>query len=160
MLEASLVDNYAEALAAMPERIRLALSNKANVLAAALRDKVQQKLSGGMLNAKSGALARSVIASVDDASTNVTARVATSGVKYAAIHEFGGTIPPHELMPDKARALAFLAGGKQAFAARVNLPAVTMPERSYLRSSLAEMAAEIREELSDAVIESMTEAKP
>ncbi len=40
-------------------------------------------------------------------------------------------------------------GGKQAFAARVNLLAITMPERSYMRSSLAEMAGEIREELSE-----------
>jgi hypothetical protein len=35
------------------------------------------------------------------------------------------------------------------FAARVNLPAVTMPERSYLRSSLAETADAIRESLSE-----------
>ena len=58
--------------------------------------------------------------------------IATSGdLKYAAIHEYGGTIPPHQIVPDKARALAFAIGGKQVFAARVNLPAVTMPERSY-----------------------------
>jgi len=55
-------------------------------------------------------------------------------VKYAAIHEFGGTIPPHQIVPDKAKALAFLVGGKQAFAARVQLPAATMPERSYMRA--------------------------
>ena len=58
-------------------------------------------------------------------------------------------------MPDKAKALAFAVGGKQVFAARVNLPAVTMPERSYLRSSLAEMAEEIVEGLSDAVVEAI-----
>ncbi len=46
-------------------------------------------------------------------------------------------------------------GGKQVFAARVNLPAVTMPERSYLRSSLAEMADAIREELTEAVVDAM-----
>ena len=44
----------------------------------------------------------------------------------------------------KAKALAFAIGGKQVFAARVNLPAIAMPERSYMRSSLAEMADEIR----------------
>jgi hypothetical protein len=53
---------------------------------------------------------------------------------------------------DKAKALAFAIGGKQVFAARVNLPAVTVPERSYLRSSLAE---EIVEGLSDAVVEAI-----
>jgi hypothetical protein len=58
-------------------------------------------------------------------------------------------------LPNKAKALAFLAGGKQAFAARVNMPAVTMPERSYMRSSLAEMAGEIRDELDGAVVEAI-----
>ncbi len=58
-------------------------------------------------------------------------------------------------MPDKAKALAFLVGGKEVFAARVNLSAVTMPERSYLRSSLAEMADAIREGLSEAAVEAM-----
>jgi len=37
----------------------------------------------------------------------------------------------------------------------VNLPAIAMPERSYLRSSLAEMADEIRDGLSEAVVEAM-----
>jgi predicted GNAT superfamily acetyltransferase len=57
-------------------------------------------------------------------------------------------------VPAKAKALAFLVGGQQAFAARVNVPKVTMPERSYLRSSLAEMADEIR----DGLIEAATDA--
>jgi phage gpG-like protein len=86
----------------------------------------------------------------------VTVRITAGGdTKYAAIHEFGGAIPPHQILPDKARALAFLVDGKQAFAARVNLPAVTMPERSYMRSSLAEMADEIREGLTTAVVEAV-----
>ena len=74
---------------------------------------------------------------------------------YAAIHEFGGTIPPHEIVPDKARALAFLVGGKQAFAARVQMPAVTMPERSYMRAALSEMADDIRETFGAAVFEAI-----
>ncbi len=68
-------------------------------------------------------------------------------MKDAAIHENGGVTPPHEILPDKARASAFAVGGKQTFAAHVNLPAITLPERSYLRSSLAEMTDEIKEEL-------------
>jgi phage gpG-like protein len=109
-----------------------------------------------VLNMRSGALARSIIAMVDDSSVDISVRIGASGdVKYAAIQEFGGTIPPHEIVPDKAKALAFVVGGKQVFAARVNLPAVTMPERSYLRSSLAEMAEEIAEGLSGAVMEAM-----
>jgi phage gpG-like protein len=156
MLEVGLVDGYSAALAPTPERVRAALSAKANALAADLQAKIQQKLAGTVLNARSGALARSIIATIEDSSASVSVRIAASGdVKYAAIHEFGGTIPPHQIVPNKTRALAFAIGGKQVFAARVQIPTVTMPERSYLRSSLAEMADAIREGLSEAVIEAM-----
>jgi len=154
MLELSLLDQASPALAAMPERIRAALAAKAGALAAELQAKIAQKLSGGVLNMKSGALAGSIGVTIDDASAGICVRLATSpDIKYAAIHEYGGVIPPHQIVPDKAKALAFLIGGKQAFAARVQLPAVTMPERSYMRSSLAEMADEIRDEFAAAVVE-------
>ncbi|HUZ33107.1 MAG TPA: HK97 gp10 family phage protein [Xanthobacteraceae bacterium] len=153
MLVLSLRDNASAALAAMPERVQAALVDKANALAVELEAKVQQKLAGGVLNPRTGALARSIVSMVEETATGVAVTVASNGdVKYAAIHEFGGTIPPHQIVPDKARALAFAVGGKQIFAKRVNLPAVTMPERSYLRSSLAEMVGEIIGALADAVV--------
>ena len=156
MFQIDLRDDFSASLAGMPDQVRQALSSKANMLAVALEAKIQQKLSGSVLNTRSGALANSIVATVDESAANVSVRIGTSGdVKYAAIQEFGGTIPPHEIVPDKAKALAFAIGGKQVFAARVNLPAVTLPERSYLRSSLAEMAGEIREGLSGAVAEAM-----
>ena len=134
MLDVSLNDDASAALAAMPERVCDALSRKANVLAVELQGKIQQKLAGGVLNARTGALARAIVTTIDDSSANVSVTIGVSGdIKYAAIHEFGGTIPPQQIVPDKARALAFVVGGKQAFAMRVNLPAIAMPERSYLR---------------------------
>lgn len=156
MIAASLRDGALAALAELPERLREALAAKASALAAALEAKVQQKLAGGVLNARSGALARSIVTTIEETSSGIAVSIASNGdVKYAAIHEFGGTIPPHQIVPDKARALAFAVAGKQVFATRVNLPAVTMPERSYLRSSLAEMAEEIGEGLGEAVAGAM-----
>jgi len=155
MLDIGLRDGASLALAAMPERLRDALSSKAAMLAAALQAKIQEKLSGSVLNQRSGALARSIAATMSDEAGNVAVSIASTDVKYAAIHEYGGTIPPHDIVPDKAKALAFLVGGKLAFAARVNLPAIVMPERSYMRSSLAEMADEIRDGLGEAVVEAM-----
>lgn len=152
MLEIGINTALADALAAMPDKIQAALSAKANALAAALQARIADKLSGTVLNARSSALARSIITTIDQTSTGVTVRIATGGdIKYAAIHEFGGMIPPHQIVPDKARALAFLVDGKQAFATRVNLPAVTMPERSYMRLSLDEMADQIKTEFTAAV---------
>jgi phage gpG-like protein len=152
MFDIAFNDTASAALAAMPERIATALAAKANALAAALQAKIQQKLSGDVLQMRSGALAGSIGVTINGASSSVAVRIATSpDVKYAAIHEFGGTIPPHQIVPDKARALAFLVGGKQVFATRVNLPAIAMPDRSYMRASLAEMAGEIRDEFAAAV---------
>ena len=74
---------------------------------------------------KSGALAGSIGVTIEETLRWLAVRIATSAdVKYVAIHEFGGMIPPHQIVPDKAKALAFVIGGKQAFAARVNLPAI------------------------------------
>src|SRR5579885_723365 len=101
------------------------------------------------------AMARASATTIDDTSGGVCVSIAADS-KYAAIHEFGGTILPHQIVPDKAKALAFLVGGKQAFAMRVNLPAIAMAERSYLRSSLAEMADEIKAGLSEAIAESLS----
>jgi phage gpG-like protein len=157
MLDVELLDSYSAALAAMPERIRDTLLTKANGLAAALQARVQQKLAGEVLQSRTGALAAAIVATIDDSPQTISVRLGVTGdVKYAAIHEFGGTIPPHQIVPDKAKALAFVIGGKQVFAARVQMPAVTMPERSYMRSSLAEMADAIRDELSEAVSGTMT----
>ena len=156
MFDLSLNDAASPALATLPDRLRAALAVKSAVLATELQATIQQKLSGDVLNMKSGALAGSIGVAVDESSASITVHIFTSpDVKYAAIHEFGGTIPPHQVLPDKARALAFLVGGKQGFAARVNLPAITMPERSYMRSSLAEMAGEIHDELDVAVVEAI-----
>ena len=156
MITLSLRDGASMTLAQMPARLRAALSQKANALAAELEARIHGKLTGGVLNERSGALARSIVATIEDTAGSISVSVAASSdVKYAAIHEFGGAIPPHEIVPDKAKALAFLIGGKQAFAARVNLPAVNMPERSYLRSSLEEMADAIRDEFAEAVIEAI-----
>jgi phage gpG-like protein len=158
MLELELVDTSSAALAAMPERIRDALSAKSNALAAALQERIRQKLAGEVLQTRSGALAASIVASITEEPQGVAVRIAPTDVKYAAIHEFGGTIPPHQIVPDKAKALAFAIGDKQAFATRVQIPAVTMPARSYMRSSLAEMAEAIREGLGEAVGEALHQA--
>ena len=156
MFDVSLNDTATAALGALLERIRAALVAKAGVLAAKLQAKIGQKLSGEVLQMKSGALAGSIGVTIEETSGGVAVRLATSAdVKYAAIHEFGGVIPPHEIVPDKAKALAFLVGGRQAFAARVNLPAIAMPERSYMRTSLAEMADDIRDELAATAIEAI-----
>lgn len=142
-------------LTAMPDNIRSALVRKVRALALMLEAKVKgEKLSGQVLNVVTGALRRSISNEVTTGSNSVTAEVYSSGdVKYAAIHEYGGTIPAHEVVATKAQALHFVIGAKDVFAKRVQIPDVKMPERSFLRSSLDEMRDEIVEGMKEAVLE-------
>lgn len=143
-----------ERLSSMPSKVHAALLRKVTALDLKLEAKVKQKLSGEVLNVRTGALRRSIFGKVEDEPTRVVGKVASSGdVKYAAIHEFGGKTAAHEIVAKNGQALAFMMGGKQVFFKKVNHPGSTMPERSFLRSSLSDMKSEILEGLRQAVKE-------
>ena len=132
-------------LDAYPAALASELAAKAQELARALADKVKyEKLAGEALESRSGALAASIAAEVSGDGEDVAATVGSFGdVKYAAIQEYGGKTGAHEILPGKASVLAFVADGAMHFARRVEHPGSLIPERSYLRSSLDEMSAEI-----------------
>jgi hypothetical protein len=136
-------------LSAAPVAVQAALRAKAAELAQRLKDHVvQDKLAGQVLNVRSGALRDSIAAKVDVDGDTVKIRVFSDGdVKYARIQEFGGHTPAHLIVPNKARALAFLAGGKTVFAHIVHHPGSQIPARSYLRSALDDMSGQIIAEL-------------
>lgn len=139
------LDAATSALDKIPQEVVDAVAEKVRVLTANLQAHiVADKLQGQVLNHRSGALSRS-IQSITETSGGVTiGRVFSSGdVKYAAIHEFGGKTSPHDIYPVKAQALAFMMGGQQVFAKVVHHPGSVMPERSFMRSGLADMADEI-----------------
>jgi phage gpG-like protein len=139
-------------LDAMPRQIHDALLQKIDALRQDLYDcVVDQKLSGEVLHAKSGALRASIFSDVLDQGDTIRAVVGSAGdVKYAAIQEFGGKTAAHDILPDKAKALAFVGEGKQVFAKIVHHPGSTIPQRSYLRSALADMR--------DAIVDALTQA--
>ena len=132
-------------LDALPAALASDLALKAQALAEALADKVRnEKLSGQVLNARSGALRDSIAAQITNDGEDIVATVASVGdVKYAAIQEYGGKTAAHEILPSKAGALAFAEGGAMRFARRVEHPGSLIPARSYLRSSVEEMSDEI-----------------
>lgn len=109
---------------------------------------VAEKLSGSPLHRRSGRLSRTVHGEVEPKGDMVSGVVAAGrDVPYARIHEFGGLIKAHQVVAKNAQALAFTAGwgpmqgpGGKVFRKSVNIPAITMPERSYMRSSLKDRA--------------------
>lgn len=70
-----------------------------------------------------GRLAASITTQYD----NLSAVVGTN-VKYAAIHQFGGTTPPHVIRPKNKKALAF--SGRVV--KKVNHPGSKIPARPFL----------------------------
>jgi phage gpG-like protein len=154
MLDVSIsgLDELQGRLASFPGAFLAKLNLSCEELVAALADKVRSdKLGGGVLNSRSGALTASIFADVIGAAEDVTATVGSAGVPYADLQEYGGKTAAHEIVPDKAHALAFVAGGQARFARRVNHPGSQIPERSYLRASLEELGPEIKARLTEAV---------
>jgi phage gpG-like protein len=159
MLRVEIVGDKAlvQRLAAMPPKVRQALSRAVRILALKLQTHVKQdKLSGQVLQVRTGALRSSIFYQMKDTPTEVSAIVAAPrDVPYAAIHEFGGRTPAHVIEPKNAKALHFQIDGKDVFARRVNHPGSVLKERSYLRSSLKDMQDEIRKGLEGAVREGL-----
>lgn len=110
----------------------------------------QAKASGGVLKLKTGQL-RDAIGrgtSVKTRAGGVTGTVGLEGAsKEVAIaggaQEFGANIPAHIVEALAGHKLRFQVNGKWVVAQRVQLPAVKIPEHSFLRSSLDELRSSI-----------------
>lgn len=143
--------------------VHQALVKKTTILAIMLQGYVvKNKLSGQVLNVRSGNLRRSIQQMVTDlgVGVGVFGKVYSSGdVKYAAIHEFGGIIKHPggtKFYIDKATGRAvFIKNLSEAGAwayPETRPHDIPMPERSFLRSSLKDKQAVIEKGLKDAVI--------
>jgi phage gpG-like protein len=136
----SVLANAAGAIAALRTRrgaFRARLRDGFAQNAQTLLAMVRAKLSGEVLQARSGALRASMRAEVAEEAHGFAARVWSDGsLPYARIQEYGGRVAIPEIRANNAKALAFVYGGRLVFARRVRAHAVTIPERGYMRSSL------------------------
>ena len=138
-------------LASIPSGVRDALTRKITALRLMLEARVKMKLSGEVLNVRTGALRQSIFSETVATESEIAGQIASSGdVKYARIHEFGGTTVPHDIFPRKGQALKFMVGAETVFAKSVRHPGSVMPERNFMRSALAEMKDEIVAEITKA----------
>ncbi|HEY5046936.1 MAG TPA: HK97 gp10 family phage protein [Rhizomicrobium sp.] len=110
--------------------------------ASELLAKVQDKLSGEVLNPRSGTLRGSVVETglLAGAATFSDSVVSDGTASYARIQEYGGRVSIPEEVPQAGKALAFAYGGRLVFAAHAAAHDIDIPQRSYLRASLAEQS--------------------
>lgn len=153
-------------LTGMPQNVRKSLKTTMHRISLLLFARVQAKLHGEVLKVDTGLLSQSQNRRVYEAPAVMAASVGFNKktVPYGAIHEFGGKTPPHVILPKKKKALAFVSMASASMAAlsggnpkvvvrKVNHPGSVMPERSFLRSSLRELAPSAREQIAAAVSE-------
>jgi phage gpG-like protein len=113
----------------------------------------EQKLSGGVLKARSGLLRRRTTYRVVREGTGVYGVVGTN-VKYGAVHEYGfkGTVDVRAHLREVKQAFGKpLSAAKNVFV-RGHTRKVNLPERSFLRSALREMRPEIERSMGKAML--------
>lgn len=161
--------------------VRTAIGVSMGRLVLRLQRKIkEEKLSGQVLQTRTGTLRRSISSMVEQGPGPmvITGTVGTNKI-YAAAHEYGVTTKPHDIYPKKGKALAWLKGGFDLSAAKgkfkvtgqwtkkggkalgemgaltyakhVKHPGSRIPERSFMRTALNEMAPEIRREFEEVV---------
>jgi phage gpG-like protein len=145
MITISVDDSTVQAhLGAFPAKLRERIVQMTKRLGLDLQRHVQAgKLSGQVLKVRTNTLRSSINLRVEEDGSAVTATVGTS-VKYAAAHEFG--------FQGVVTVRAHLRQITQAFGHSINPTTqnvrsyqrrVDLPERSFLRSALRDMTADI-----------------
>lgn len=145
-------------LTSMPVILNKSLTRAITILTLELKSYIiRSKLSGQVLNHQTGNLWRSIQQKVESNPEKVEGSVFSSGdVKYAAIHEYGGTIKHPGGTPYY---VSQLLGGRAFFVSKANNPNlpvtkahnIPMPERSFMRSSLRDYQNKIQVTLDKAI---------
>lgn len=139
---------------AMPPKLKAAILTAVTHLSRKLQRNVKaEKLSGQVLNVRTGTLRRSIDLNISESSTGVVGKVSTN-LSYAPVHEYGfkGVVTVKSHMREI----------KQAFGKSITPKSITvgthtrnvnLPARSFLRSALRDMeqSGEITREILKAV---------
>lgn len=141
-------------------RILAAAKTKMDGLMISLQAKiVGEKLSGQVLNRRTGKLSNSIRALPSDIESNFQGESIVGHVEggggpafYGRVQEFGGD-HAYDIVPINAKALHFFIGGKEMFLKKVHHP--PLKERSFMRSSLEEYRETIFDSLRQSVREEM-----
>ena len=98
------------------------------------------------LHVRTGTLLNSIQQKIFLGNGVVKGEIGPRNVPYAAIHEFGGTIPARFVSPVRKKALKFFSkDGIARFSKGHTVPSITIPKRPYMAPAAAAKADEIAE---------------
>lgn len=141
-------------LDAMPAMVHASLLRKVYALSLQLEAKAKGNAPVGKNSVAhtAGQLRRSIFSGVEDSSTSVIGKVQSGAdTPYAKYVEYGTSA--HDIVPTKAKALAFMMDGKQVFAKIVHHPGTRA--QYFMRNSLQEMTPTIEVGLREAVVQGL-----
>lgn len=116
----------------MPECLRVVLRREITNLTVELQGYIKaEKLSGQVLNVRTGNLRRNINHRITETGSTITGTVGTN-VEYARLHEYGGTVKEH------LRTMTMEWGKPMKAPKVIKVAAYNMPARSFLRSGLAD----------------------
>ncbi|MGD0190201.1 MAG: hypothetical protein ABSD74_05635 [Rhizomicrobium sp.] len=123
-----------------------------------LLSRIDGKLSGQVLNLRSGALRQSIVDAEFAAGDAVIGNaVASDGsAQYARIQEYGGRVNIPRVFPETAKVLAFEYQGRLVFAKHAAAHVADIPERSFMRASLTEIEGGFIRDMQDAIDEALS----
>jgi hypothetical protein len=132
-------------LDSMPDKVRSELLSTVEMLDVALL-----ATASALAPERTGKLKAHIRGSVSSSKRRITGRV-RARTKYAAIINYGGHIPGHEILPDTMQALAFYWRGRQVFAGRIYDPGATLKGEFFMQHALSSMRGEIVTDMQEAV---------
>lgn len=133
--------------------LRAAVEAKLATLVELVRAKVEENLSGAVLQTKSGALLGALQSGVNSLSGStvvgfVEIEPGSKPEVYGKVHEYGGK-DWYEIVPVNKKALAFETNGKKIITDYVFHPPAK--KRSFMRSALREMMPTIVAEMEETI---------
>ncbi len=146
-------DDLAKKLGSLAGDVRKEVKDSLVRLSLKLVAKIKaEKLSGRPLKVRTGTLRRSISYRLSDTGTSMTSYIGTN-VDYAAAHEFGfnGTVTVREHVRQVKQAFGRQLKSPTTATIRAHQRKMNLPERSFIRSALSEMAPEISETIADAI---------
>lgn len=144
-------------LGAMPGRLQSGILNAVKRLAINLQGYVKEsKLSGQVLNVRTGTLRRSINQEVTQSGSMTTGIVGTN-VSYAKVHEYGfsGEVSVKEHLRTITQAFGRPLAAPKVVTVRAHAMMMNLPERSFLRSALLDFEPRIKKELQQAANEAI-----
>jgi hypothetical protein len=132
-----------------PEDVRRELLYEIELLGGELVDRARGRAEE-LLQVRTGKFVGRIRFGLKRSKNSLFGRVFSSDVR-ANLFEWGGTTPPHEIAPNKARALLLQMQGGTAFAARVHHPGGKYKRLQIIHGAFDEMKPQIQAGLEDVV---------